>query len=728
MRRSFAAALLGAAAAALSTAAPADPVAQPEDVDARAARLVDAMTLDEQISLLRPLAAFSLAAAPGADKIPAMMRGPLPPGAIGSAGFVPPIPRLDWPALQESDAGLGVANFGGGLLRPGDEATALPSSLALAASFDLSLARQAGAVIGAEAHAKGFNVQLAGGVNLARDPRNGRNFEYAGEDPLLAGLTAGSTVAGIQSQHIVSAVKHYAMNDQESGRNILDARIDEAAARESDLLAFRIAIDTGHPGSVMCAYNKINGAWACENDFLLDRVLKHDWNYGGWVMSDWGGVHSLEDSVAHGLDQQSPGQVTDYFAGLKEAVEKGAIPKARVRDMALRIVRSVVAAGALDDPARPGGTIDQEGHAAIAQAAEESGAVLLKNDALLPLQPAAKRIVVVGGRADKWVMMGGGSSLVNPFGGAQYNDPSVDFMGRVNSAYVKSSPLEALRAQLPAGDIQFDDGSDPVRTAAAARGADAVIVFATKSSSEGLDSPDLALPGGQDQLIAAVSAANKNTAVVLETGNPVAMPWLGSVRAVLEAWYPGQHGGQAIAALLSGAASPSGRLPITFPHCVDELPRPALDTSIAHPPRPFAVKYDEGSDVGHRWYERTRRTPLFAFGYGLTYTTFRYSQLHARGGAQLGVDFDITNTGRRPGTEVAQLYVAPPGRTHRLAGWARVELRPGETRRVSIVADPRLLESYGASGWVRARGRYDILVSQAAGASALHAITDLSAQ
>lgn len=325
----------------------------------RAQALVDAMTLDEQLSLLSSIHASSLYEY--RDKLPpgydTSKLKPKPAGAVGSAGYVPAVARLGFPALQESDASLGVSNFG--FMRVNDEATATPSLLSLASTFDKDAAFSQGRLVGSEAHAKGMNVQLAGGVNLARDPRNGRNFEYPGEDPLLAGSMAGAQIAGIQSRHVVSTVKHYLLNGMETGRTEQDARIDEGALRESDLLAFQIAIEEGKPGSVMCAYNKVNGIYSCENPFLLHQVLKDEWGFDGWVMSDWGAVHSLETSVLSGLDQQSPqGDDTDWFGGMKAALERGSIPRARVRDMALRIVRQMIAKGTLDDPAKPGAPID----------------------------------------------------------------------------------------------------------------------------------------------------------------------------------------------------------------------------------------------------------------------------------------------------------------------------------------------------------------------------------
>lgn len=711
-----------------------------QSVDQRATELVDAMTLDEQIALLRPVSGGSLASLgiPLPPSIPPSMRKPKPAGAIGSAGYVPATPSVGFPSLQESDAGLGVADIG--YLRPGDAATALPSGLALAASFDTELARRAGQVIGTEAHAKGFNVQLAGGANLVRDPRNGRNFEYASEDPLLTGEMVGAEVAGIADKHVVSTVKHFALNDQETGRSVLDARIDEAALRESDLLAFQIAIEKGKPGSVMCSYNKVNGAYACENEFLLNQVLRQDWKFDGWVMSDWGAVHSLKAAVDAGLDQQSPqGEDTDYFAGLKDAVADGSVSRQQVRNMVYRVVHALFAAGAIDDPATPGGAIDQAADGEVAQRAAEAGAVLLKNDGLLPLAGSTQTIAIIGGHADRGVLSGGGSSQVTPYGGS-FRDARglAGILAFLSPVYDLSSPLKALQQLRPQAKLVYNDGSDPQRAAEVARHADVALVFAVKPQIESLDAPDLSLPYKQDALIDAVAGANANTAVVLETGNPVAMPWLTKVKAVLEAWYPGQRGGEAIAAILDGKTAPSGRLPISFPADIAQTPRPEIpgfDPAKQVPFEgagrlaPFTVDYPEGSDVGYRWFERNGTTPPFPFGYGLTYTSFKFASLHVSGDKSLQVRFKLSNTGHRSGVEVAQLYAAPPGRTHRLVGWARVELKPGESREVTITADPKLLASYdtAAHGWVRAGGSYDLYVGKAAGQPVLSGKTTLSA-
>jgi beta-glucosidase len=701
-------------------------------LDRRAQALVAAMTLAEKLQLLRPLAATSFQFAPGANTFPEGARKPPPAGALSSAGYVAPIARLNWPALQESDGPLGVANMKSWIRGIDDQATALPAAVAWAASFDPDLARQAGEVIGQEAHAKGFNVMLSGGVNLAREPRNGRTFEYAGEDPLLAGEVIGANVAGIQSRHVVSTVKHYALNDQESGRGVLDARISQAGARESDLLAFEIALERGRPGAVMCSYNKVNGDHACENDWLLNRVLKGEWGFRGWVMSDWGGVHDLKKAVLGGLDQQSP-QDEDHFAKLSAAVASGEIPQSRLDDMVLRIVRSIIAVGALEQRAAPGGAVDRQAHMALAQRQAEAGAVLLKNEGLLPLDGKQKKVVVIGGYADIGVLVGGGGSMVNPYGGIVHQDSAIGLAALGKWSFVPSSPLRALRAEHPELEITFDDGKDIARAVAAAKGADVAIVFALKLATENFDLADLSLPNGQDNLIAAVAAANPRTAVVLETGNAIDMPWLGSVQAVLQAWYPGQRGGEAIAALLTGKVSPSGRLPITFPTRVDQLPRRRIDGYdpkaglFSPPPAPFVVDYFEGSDIGYRWFERQRDKPLFPFGFGLSYTRFEHSALTIKDGADLEVSFTVKNVGQRAGVDTPQLYVAPPGRTHRLAGWSRVTLQPGESRRVTIKADRRILASYEAAGWRRAAGAYGVRVAESAAASGLLGVARLSA-
>jgi beta-glucosidase len=689
--------MIGAASALVLMAAPA--AGKPKTAlspDARADALIARMTLDEQIALVHGV-------------MPALMN-PMPAGTIRSAGYVPGLPRLGIPALKESDASLGVANAG----RSHDDATALPSGLSLAATFSEPTAEAGGAMIGKQARQKGFNVLLAGGVDLVRDPRNGRNFEYLGEDPLLAGRLAAASIRGIQSQHIVSTAKHFALNDQETGRMIGSVEAPEAVQRESDLLAFELALEGGKPGSVMCAYNKVGGVYACEHPHLLNDILKGDWGYRGWVMSDWGAVHSAE-AANQGLDQES-GQQLDkqvfFDKPLKAAVESGQVSKARLHDMVHRIVREMIANGLIDPP--DAGQLDTAKDGAVALRAAEHGIVLLKNErGLLPLAASAKRIAVIGGHADIGVLSGGGSSQVIPLGSTHFAPPKGAPFWSQGIWFHGGSPLKALQAAAPGAQVSFDPGTDPAAAAAAAKGAEVAIVFATHWVSEAYDARDLSLPDNQDALIAAVAAANPHTVVVLESGVPNLMPWLDQVGAVVEAWYPGGRGGEAIANVLTGRVNPSGRLPITFPAALAQLPNPALPgADLPNETTPFDIRYPEGSDVGYRWFARQGIRPLFPFGYGLSYSGFRYSGLKVAGGRTVTASFTVTNSGARAATDIPQLYLKsePRRAQQRLIGWSRVALKAGESRTVTLTADPRLLANWADKGWRVDPGAYAVFV------------------
>lgn len=676
--------------------------------DERARLLERELTPDERFSLLH-------------SPMPLEFLGyQRPPGVPASAGYVAGVPRLGLPSLHESDASLGVTNPLN--TRPGDTATALPSGLALASTWNPALACRAGAAIGREAHAKGFNVLLAGGVNLARDPRAGRNFEYLGEDPLLAGTLAGASISGVQGEHVVSTVKHFALNAYETGRNYHNAVIDEAALRESDLLAFQLAMEAGRPGSVMCAYNKVNGAYACENDYLLGKVLKGDWKFPGWVMSDWGAVHSAE--AARVLDHQSGEQLDKevYFgAPLRKAVESGKIPQQRISDMVRRMLRSMFAHGLFEHPAG-GGRFDTAAHAGISREAATEGMVLLRNEGgMLPLAPGAKTIAVIGGNASLGVLSGGGSTQVMPTNAAPYVERlggtgALDLVFR-NVYWFGPGPLAAIRERAGKdATIVFNDGRYIASAVETARKADVVIVFGTQWNGENEDLPDLSLPQGQDALIDAVAAANPRTVVVLETGNPVGMPWLPRTAAVLQAWYPGQEGAAAIADVLFGQANPSGRLPMTFPRSVSQLPRPELPGFGLPLEQPFDIDYNEGADIGYRWFARTGQKPLFPFGFGLSYTSFDVAGLKVIGGKTLNVTFEVVNTGKRAGAGVPQVYLrsAAGKASTRLLGWDKVQLEPGERRRVSVSVDPRLLASFDvrANRWRIDGGEYAVSVGQ----------------
>lgn len=699
----------------------------PADPDARAREVEAQMTDDERFALLVSVM--------GAGDMWPVRDERIPADAPMSAGYVPGVPRLGVPALLMSDAGLGVTNPG---FRVGDTATALPAGLALAASFNPSLARAAGEVIGREARSRGFNVQLAGAMNLTRDPRNGRNFEYLSEDPLLTATMAAESVDGIQRQGVISTVKHYSLNCNETNRHFLDAVIDPDAHRESDLLAFELAIERSQPGAVMTAYNRINGDYAAANAVLINDVLKGAWEYRGWVMSDWGATPSWKCAPA-GLDQECGAQIDallwqaeSFGAPLRDAYADGGLTAERLSDMVRRILRSMFAVGI--DRGAPAPAPDLASHNEIALEIARQGTVLLSNRGLLPLAPGSSpRIAVIGGYAHVGVPAGYGSSTVVPPGGyagvVPIGGPGLE-AGMRNLYLLPSSPLEELRKLLPQAQIEFDPGVGPAEAVRAARAADIAIVFAVRAEGEGFDIADLSLPWGQDELIAAVAAANPNTVVVLQTGNPVSMPWRDSVNAVVQAWFPGQGGARAIAEILTGAVNPSGRLPITFPVDLAQTPRPQLPGTGEPWGTPTTIDYAEGADVGYRWFARRGHEPMFAFGHGLSYTRFDYHDLVVSGGETIKASFGVVNVGDRPGADVPQLYLtaAAGERCLRLLGFERVDLAPGATQRVTVETDPRLLAHYdgSAKSWRIRPGAYTAAVGTSAIALRLEAAVELT--
>ncbi|WP_206243763.1 beta-glucosidase [Novosphingobium terrae] len=696
-------------ASGLSSSLSAQTATPQSPVDARTDALIAKMTRDEKLTLV-----FGLFGTDDASR----NHYARPPLALdGSAGFVPGIPRLGIPPQWQTDAGVGVATQGAA--KEKRLRSSLPAGIATAASWDPDMARKGGAMIGDEAKRSGFNVMLAGGVDLLREPRNGRGFEYGGEDPLLAGVMVGEQIAGIQSNGVIATIKHYALNDQETERNgTSNVLIDHSAARMSDLLAFQFGIEHGAPGSVMCSYNKVDGVRACENPFLLTQVLRHDWKWPGFVMSDWGATHSTVQAAQAGLDQESgyPFDDAPYFAEpLKKAVAAGQVSEARLTQMARRVVRAMVANGLLDKPTSDqSATIDYAAHAQVTRADAEAGAVLLQNrHSLLPLGPNIRSIAIIGGHADKGVLAGGGSSAVYPRGGnAVPGLTPTSWPGPV--IYDPSSPLEAIRKLAPNATIHFADGTDPAQAAALAKSSDVALVFGTQWAGEGFD-VNLTLDGDQDALIQSVAAAQPKTVVVLESGGPVLTPWRDQVGAILEAWYPGTAGGEAIANLLFGVANPSGHLPVTFPADLGQLPHHEA-------PHGGDVTYTEGATVGYKWFEAKGLKPAFPFGHGLSYTSFTASGLQvAREGAGVIAHVRVTNTGQRRGAAVPQIYVAAAPAAgweapKRLGGWQKVTLEPGQSREVSVAIDPRLLARWDEANhrWRIAAGSYTISLAQSA--------------
>ena len=679
--------------------------------DQRADMVLEQMTLDEKILLAHGAGGFNAA---GSE-------------SNGGAGVIASIARLGLPAVQLADSAYGVRDSA----PRGRYATVLPSVMAEAATFNPKMAFAFGDVIGRELRDQRYNTSIGGGMDLTREPRNGRNFEYQGEDPILAGKMAAQLVQGVQSNKVIGDVKHYAFNDQETGRSIVNAKLDKRTARETDLLAFEIAVTEGQPGMVMCSYNKFNGDWACENSYLLTDVLKKAWGFKGFVLSDWGGTHSTTKAIMAGLDnEESDGRYLG--AALKTAVEKGEVPMARLNDLVHRIVRTEFAYGIVDDPPR-GTIVDPFRGADTAQAIEEQGEVLLKNaNAQLPLRAATvKSIALIGSHADTGVLTGGGSAQVDPIGAgpARYGG---------EAEWAPSSPLKAIQAKAPKAKVEYSDGADLAKAAALAKASEVAIVFVNEPTSEGRDMASLTLTNKQDDLVNAVAAANPHTVVVLETGGPALMPWIGKVNAALEIWYPGVRGAEAMANVLFGDVNPSGKLPITFPMSDADLPhpmipggrgpRPASEGASAAPvaapapapgggraaPRDFDADYMvEGLNVGYKWFDSQNKAPLFPFGHGLSYTTFAYSGLKATTDS---VSFTVRNTGKRAGMEVAQVYVRLPAAAkeppQRLVAWEKVQLGAGESKTVTLKLEPKFLSIFNEQkdGWEFLPGEYKFFV------------------
>ena len=673
--------------------------------DERADLVLKELTLSEKIDLLHG------EGMPGWPRsMPRMNEG------NGGAGFVLGIPRLGIPRIEMSDAAYGVRMSA----QNGRYSTALPANVAAAASWDPDAACAYGALIGNELRAQGYNMTLGGGVNLTREPRDGRTFEYQGEDPLLAGTMVGNRIRCEQAQHVIGDIKHFVMNDQENGRDVVDSIIDKRAMRESDMLAFQIGIEVGNPAAVMCSYNSINGDYACQNKYTLTDVLKHDWHFKGFVVSDWGGTHSTIKASAAGLDNEQP--LDDFFGEkLKQAVEAGKVPMTEIDDHVHRILRSEFEAGLVDYPPEKS-VIDVEGHLAIAQHVEEQSIVLLKNSGgLLPLSSGQiHTIAVIGPHADTGMISGGGSAQVDPPG-----EPAHPWQSHV---WFPTSPLKAIKAAAPGASVRFASGADPAAAAALAKQSDVAIVFAYQWMSEGTDLEDLSLPENQDAVIEQVAAANPHTIVVLETGTAVVMPWVDKVAGVLEAWYGGSKGADAVANVLFGKVNPGAKLPLTFPRSVADLPHPTLikppvavggagQEVKAEDARPaFSVHYDEGVKVGYKWYDAEKKPVLFPFGFGLSYTTYQYSGLKVVSGKEPTVQFRVKNTGSRTGAEIAEVYVSlPPSAGEppkRLAAWSKVTLNPGESREVSLPINPRELSIYDepTDAWKQVPGGYTFMV------------------
>ena len=705
--------------------------------DVRADMVLKQMTLDEKIQLVHGTGWGALI--PGS---------PILPGNNWGAGYVPGIPRLGIPGVNLQDSAVGVRLSA----LMGRYSTLLPSTLGAASSWNPKAAQLYGDVIGRELRAQGFNMSIGGGVDLMRDPRNGRNFEYAGEDPLLAGTMTGNLIKGLQGEHIMGDIKHYAFNDQETGRNYYNAIISHRAARESDLLAFEIGIDIGHPAGVMCSYNRVNGDYSCENSWLLNDVLKKDFHFKGFVLSDWGATHSTVKAALAGLDQEMPG---DHYFGdnLKQAVQDSQVPMSRLDDMDHRILRSMFADGVIDYPVMPRSVVNPFTGRDDAEHIAEQSIVLLKNEgSILPLDASTRQtIALIGSHADVGVLSGGGSAQVDAPGG-NVIDPHPGGAIWGETVYFSSSPLKYIREHAPDAKVEFNSGTDDTAAAAFAKSADIAIVFVNQPMHEGMDRPTMALPDNQDALVSAVEAANPHTIVVLETGGPVAVPWAGSVQGIVEAWYPGIGGAQALANLLFGTVNFSAKLPATFAKDDAQLPHPEVpgynlkdvphaQTFVFHGKtfhhtamdKPeFPVDYNKaGAAVGYKWFEEQHLTPQFPFGFGLSYTTYAYSDLSVNSDGT-SATLTVKNTGSRAGTEIAEVYAEIPKSAgehyKRLVGFDRVKLAAGESKTVTIPLNQLCESIYNDKNDTMERipGTYTILAGPSSANTPLTATFTLS--
>ena len=668
----------------------------------RADTLVSRMTLDEKLQFIH--SQYAMSAVPG-----------------GGAGYIQGVPRLGIPDLNMVDSATGSGSTS-------QASTTFPATIALAASWDRRLSSDFGKQVAIQLRAQGFGMGLGGGTNLAREPRGGRLFEYLGEDPLLAGEMLAERTDGTQRQKVIATIKHYAGNEQEHNRGGGNSQIDERTLRELYLLPFEIAARRAQPGSVMCSYNRLNGDYACENAHLLNDVLKNEWRFEGQVQSDWGATHSTAKAINAGLDEEEDVGSTVYLTpdAVRQAIANGSVSTARLDDMVRRKLYVMIRTGVMDDPPKGGAAIDFAGANAFVQAVAEQSMVLLKNDNnQLPLSAASlSRIAVIGGHADAAVLTGGGSGNTrDPVTGAFAGCGGLTFGTSTGCSWwtnpwlkLNTPIVAAIRALAPSAQVSFAGNSDqqtPFRAytqqeidqaaALAARSDVAIVVVAQPAGEDfgDLQSLSLANPSNQDALVDAVAHANPRTIVVVESGNPVLMPWKHRVAAIVEAWYPGEGGGNAIANVLFGRVNPSGKLPVTFP--VRDQDTPTWGQSGAFEPDPV---YAERLNMGCRWYDAKNITPMFEFGYGLSYTHFSYSGLsvkHRPDGA-IDVSFTVRNDGRMAGAEVPQVYLGVPYRDEpprRLVGWEKIGLNPGEARHVRITVTPRMQSVWDTSrnGW-----------------------------
>jgi beta-glucosidase len=621
-----------------------------------------------------------------------------------------PIERLGVPALVVADGPHGVRKVADAesMAIGALPATCFPTASATASAWNPDLLREMGAAIAEEAIALGVDVVLGPGINMKRTPACGRNFEYFSEDPYLAGECAVAYIEGVQSRGVGTSLKHFAVNNQETRRMVVDAVVDERALREIYLPAFEAAVTRAHPWTVMCSYNRINGVHGSQNHRLLTEILRDEWGFDGFVVSDWGAVHNRVASLAAGLDLEMPGPRDRRVRAVVDAVRDGSLDESVLDDSVRRIL--TVAFRAAETPT---GTFDAAAHHALARRVAAAGMVLLRNNGVLPLRGPSS-LAVIGRSAKEAHFQGGGSSHMTT---TMVDEPLTELAKLAGGAAV------SYAEGYPADDASRPDLID--EAVAAARSAEVALLFVALpgwKEMEGADRDDLDLTAQQVALIKAVTAVQPRAVVILNNGSAVAMDdWIDGTAAVLEAWMMGQAGGGAIADVLFGVVNPSGRLAETFPHRLADTP-----AYLNHPGEQDVVRYGEGMYIGYRWYDAREIPVLFPFGHGLSYTTFahgtpRVSKTVVRDVDGVTVEVDVTNTGAAAGADVVQAYVADRAASlarprKELRGFARVELGPGETKTVRIPLGFRAFAFYhpGHARWITESGEVEILVGASA--------------
>lgn len=639
-----------------------------------------------------------------------MLHGPLGGAAQCSesprcayVGNVAPVQRLGIPPINMNDGPQGFRTTDA--LK--GTSTAWPSGLTLAASWDEAAALEWGTGMGKEFYDKGSNVQLGPGLNVARVPTNGRNFEYlSGEDPYLGYRMVQPVVKGIQSQKVLANAKHFILNNQETNREAVSSEIDERTRFEMYYPPFEGAIEAG-VASVMCSYNKINNEWSCENPTTLGELKRM--GFQGFVMSDWGATHSM--SIASGLDIEQPGQDWMNEVFLKAGLASGAVEESAVDDAVTRILARLFAVGVMDEPVsawdwgKLSRNVTTDASVASARKLAALGTVLLRNEGnLLPLVKS-KKIAVIGLADAKAIYHAGGSGSVEP-------------------SFV-STPLQGISqaAKALGSTVVFDDGLCTEKAAAIAQQSDVTVVFLGTLSSEGSDRGSLSLDVGidwtyQNELVDAIAAQTSETVVVVTTPGAVLLPWSQKVKAILTNFMPGQQAGNAVADVLFGHVNPSGKLPLTFPNRDNEMNfSQAQYPGLPDPKNPAYAFYTEKLLVGYRYYEKHNIsfTTGFPFGHGLSYTSFQYSDLIIRPKSKgMDVSFRLLNSGSIPGAEVAQLYIIFPSQEpQQLKGFHKTSvLKPGEAEKVTMHLRPRDLSMWDTAlhDWKPVAGRFQLKI------------------